>query len=41
MWNLIRPDFGKLTKNQDLKIREASIMFILTNLENKYNVTSF
>jgi ParB/RepB/Spo0J family partition protein len=27
MWSLVRPDFGKLTKNQDLKLREAFIRY--------------
>jgi len=33
MWSLIRPDFGKLTKNQDLKLREALIRYNLEYLK--------
>ena len=33
MWSLIRPDFGKLTKNQDLKLREALVRYNLEYLK--------
>ena len=33
MWSLVRPDFGKLTKNQDLKLREALVRYNLEYLK--------